>query len=258
MFYSIGSDMENFAVDKKGNHVALCGLIGGTKEEPLQIAELKDGYMIQEDNVALEFNIPVCYTAKEFVQSFKIMRSHTTKILKSLGFKPSNFASVSFDKKQLTHPKALEFGCEPDFSAWTCNVNPRPTSKNETLRTCGGHIHVGSSLDMTTGVRNMDLLLGVPSIIADDNPASVTRRELYGKAGAMRPKNYGWEYRVLSNFWMFSDSLVRWVFDQTFVAATGGIRIDKPDEDKIQDCINNSNKDLALELCNKYNIYIPA
>jgi hypothetical protein len=41
------------------------------------------------------------------------------------------------------------------------------------------------------------------------------RRELYGKAGAFRPKPYGVEYRVLSNRWLNSEALIRWVYNQS-------------------------------------------
>ena len=58
----------------------------------------------------------------------------------------------------------------------------------------------------------MDLFLGVPSVTLDSD---TRRRELYGKAGAYRAKDYGVEYRTLSNFWIWKDSLKDWVYDQT-------------------------------------------
>jgi hypothetical protein len=44
------------------------------------------------------------------------------------------------------------------------------------------------------------------------------RRQLYGKAGAYRPKPYGMEYRVLSNVWLKNKSLQRWVYRNTMRA----------------------------------------
>jgi hypothetical protein len=216
---------------------------------------LPAGFMIQEDNVALEFNIPVCYNKSEFSNAFSVMREKTTDILSNLGYTLSPNASMSFAKEELTHPKALVFGCEPDYNAWSRKENQKPRSTDENLRTCGGHIHVGTKVDMLKGTQNMDLFLGVPSVLLDDSPSSIARRELYGKAGAMRPKPYGFEYRVLSNYWMFHDKLVRWVYDQTFLAMYYESKIKHSKE--IQECINTGDKELAKHICSTYNIKLP-
>jgi len=47
------------------------------------------------------------------------------------------------------------------------------------------------------------------SLFYDDE---TQRREMYGKAGACRYKSYGVEYRTLSNAWLKSEALMRWVF----------------------------------------------
>lgn len=254
MFNSIGTDLEVFAVNKKGEHVALCGLIGGTKTEPKQLENSPKGYMVQEDNVALEFNIPVCYTPDEFVHRVKYMRTKVKGILADLELTMSTNASVSFDKNQLTHPNALVFGCEPDYDAWRMCENERPVAKDPNLRSAGGHIHVGTQMDMVQGVQNMDLFLGVPSVLLDDNEHSRKRRELYGKPGALRPKPYGFEYRTLSNFWMFSDKLVRWAACNTINA----VNFDgKFDGKKVQEAINTGNKFLAEELIKQFKIPMP-
>lgn len=257
MLVSIGSDMEAFATDMVGHHVALCGKIGGTKEAPLQIKTLKKGFMVQEDNVALEFNIPISYNKAEFVTYMNVMKTQSEAILAKMGLNLSHNASMSFDKKELEHPNALVFGCEPDFDAWSMKENQKPKAKDKNLRTCGGHIHVGTHKDMVVGIRNMDLFLGVPSVILDDSPSSVARRELYGKAGAMRPKPYGFEYRVLSNFWMFNTKLIEWVYDQTERSCNFDKDILEKDGHRIQECINTGNKELAKELIIQFNIKMP-
>lgn len=254
---TLGSDMECFAQTPDGKHKAICGLIGGTKEEPMPIKALGKGYFIQEDNVAVEYNIPVCSRRSEFVVAFSTMREYIKQTLASLNLVMSTNASVSFDKKELTHPQALVFGCEPDYNAWSVKENRKPTAKDKCLRTAGGHIHVGTQVDMLKAVRAMDLWLGVPSVLIDDSPASVARRELYGKAGAMRPKPYGFEYRVLSNFWMFEDYLVSWVFNNTAAAMQMNFDMLEPDSELIQKCINEGDKELAQTLIKKYGIPLP-
>jgi len=259
MFFTIGTDIEIFGQTKDGHHAALCGLIGGTKEEPKQLGHLPTGFMVQEDNVSLEYNIPACSNEREFLSAIEIMRTEYQDILFRLDLLPSTNASFSFTPEELTHPNALVFGCEPDYNAWTKMENTRPSCEDKSLRTCGGHVHVGiAHKDMVNGIRAMDLFLGVPSVILDDSPSSAKRRELYGKAGAMRPKPYGWEYRVLSNFWTFSDSLVRWVYRNTqrSLSFNAG-KLTKEEGKEIQDCINTGNKDLAYKLITKYNVPMP-
>lgn len=257
MLKSIGTDLEVFGKSKVG-HVALCGKIGGTKEEPKQLKGFPVGFMVQEDNVALEFNIPPTARRVDFIQYIEVMRGEVKGILKDLDLSISEDASATFSNKELVHPNALVFGCEPDYNAWTMKENRKPHSDNQNLRTCGGHVHVGTSVDMIKGVRLMDLYLGVPSVILDDSPSSIARRELYGKAGAMRPKPYGFEYRTLSNFWMFNNRLVAWVYRQTELAMLELVNITEEDGHKIQNCINTGNKEEANDLIKRFGILLPA
>ncbi len=264
-YITVGTDLEVFG--KRGeHHVALCGKIGGSKEAPLQLPDMHKGFMVQEDNVSLEFNVPASDSAAGFTKNISVMRERVFKILNTLGLSHSTHAAVSFDKQELTHPNALVFGCEPDYNAWTKRENEKPRSKDACLRTAGGHVHVGTSdVDMLEGIKYMDLFLGVPSILLDDSESSVRRRELYGKAGAMRPKPYGFEYRTLSNFWMFSDKLVNWVFNNTMRAMESAcIAKDRPDRGitsadgiLIQECINTGDKKIAEALIAKYKVPMP-
>lgn len=255
---SIGTDTELFG--KKGEtHKALCGLIGGTKDQPKAITSLPRGFALQEDNVAVEFNIPPTNNAEMFDEYIEAVLRSTSGTLKDLGMTISQEVAVSFDLMELVHPTAMVFGCDPDYSAWTNKENPRPISRDENLRTAGGHIHVGSDANMIQGVQMMDLFLGVPSVLLDDSEGSVKRRELYGKAGAMRPKPYGWEYRVLSNYWVFSSNLRRWVFHNTVraVQLSDTLKIGARRANMIQGCINKGLKEVAQELINIYNIPMP-
>jgi hypothetical protein len=64
--------------------------------------------------------------------------------------------------------------------------------------------------------RLMDRYLGVPSLGWDKDQI---RRKTYGKAGNCRVKEYGVEYRALSNAWLFEPTIMRYVFDATIKAA---------------------------------------
>lgn len=257
-FFTIGADVEVFGKVPNGNFIALCGKIGGTKEQPLQVKELPKGYMVQEDNVALEYNIPVCENSAGFVTAIRTMREYCKVKMKSLTLELSPEASVSFPVEELNSLQAQTFGCEPDFSAWTKTENPRPECEDRTLRTCGGHIHYGTDVDMLSGIRLLDLFLGVPSVLVDNSEASKKRRKLYGKAGAMRPKPYGFEYRVLSNFWMFDDYLVDWIYHNSSVALDSEPSIlTKGLSKKVQECINSGKESLAEEIVKDVGIILP-
>lgn len=148
--------------------------------------------------------------------------------------------------------------CDPDFNVWTESVNV-PPENTTSLRSAGGHIHVG--YDNPTMERSskiimaMDIFLGIPSIILDKDK---DRRKMYGKAGCFRFKDFGCEYRTLSNFWIFDDELIEWVFNNTqkaieFVNNDTIITNDK----EIINCINNQDITLAYQLINSLNISLP-
>ena len=238
MPFTIGCDPE-FFLKHNHKHISAIGMVGGTKEDPKPLP--KRGFAVQEDNVSVEFNIPPCDSSRTFIESIQYAMSAIQRKLKGIEF--SQESAVLFDKDQLLHPKALEFGCEPDFNAWTRSINPRPCAADQTLRSAGGHVHVGTQENPVEVIRAMDLFLGVPSTKLDKG---TLRRQLYGKAGCFREKKYGCEYRTLSNFWIFSPQLIEWVYEQTKKAIEfveeGRVILEK-DGHLIQSCINDNNEE---------------
>lgn len=250
--FTIGCDPELFLVDEAGKFKSVIGLLGGDKWIPRMLT--KDGHACLEDNVAVEFNIPPCNSFEQFKKEVQA----TMEMVK--GILPANLhydqsSAVSFPDDELACEQAWVFGCEPDYNAWTMEENPKPHSDDKNLRSAGGHIHVGSALAVTDPaavVRAMDLFLGVPSVTLD---SGTLRRQLYGKAGAMRPKPYGVEYRTLSNFWIFSDNLINWAYTGTQRALDfvhSGKELPAEHGELIQECINNNNKDAYNKLHQLY------
>lgn len=251
MPFTIGADPEFFLLKKQKPFSAI-GKIGGTKQKPKPLGT-RPGFAVQEDNVAVEFNVPPAQSAEEFADNIEYVLTNLKKKLKGLEF--STESSLIFDFEQLDNPIAQMFGCEPDFNAWTKSINPRPEAQNMLLRSAGGHVHIGTKEDPIEVIRAMDLFVGVPSIVKDEH--GQRRRELYGKPGAYRVKPFGCEYRVLSNFWIFSRELTEWVYAQTakaieFVGA--GETIDEKHHQVIQDCISNSDKEAYEYLDRTYGI----
>lgn len=247
--FTIGCDPE-FFIKQHDKHVSAIGMIGGTKDHPRPLK--RKGFAILEDNVSVEFNIAPCHDHESFIESIQYVMTGLKKSLPEYEF--SKESAVVFDEDQLKHPQALEFGCEPDYNAWTKSINPRPKASDANLRSAGGHVHVGTQEDPIEVIRAMDLFLGVPSIRMDKG---ALRRKLYGKAGCFRQKEYGCEYRTLSNFWIFTPELIKWVYDQTEKAINfveEGNTISEDYGRAIQDCINNSNEDAYAFLAETYGL----
>lgn len=258
---TIGTDPELFLRDSiTKEFIPATGLIGGTKQEPKVIKKNENGnFAIQEDNVMVEFNVPYSTldNPKKLSKDIRYVLDYIEKKVNKIGLESAILASAYFDWKHLDTEQARTFGCDPDFNAWTEDVNH--IGKVETnLRTSGGHVHIGYdnpeievSVDL---IKILDLYLGVPSIVMDKD---TERRKLYGKSGCFRFTEFGCEYRVLSNFWIASDNSVAWIFEQVRMAIdayNNGFRIDAKSDlgEKIQKCINTASKELARELIDTY------
>ena len=232
----IGGDLEYALKAPDGTYIP-AGVLPtrGTKGAPERF--LTGG--VEIDCCAIELTFDPAPTEDAFVSN----------ILEHLNAVKSRYAmygtlhtipSIKFNKKVLKSIRhANEMGCEPDFCVWTNSINPRPKSNNG-LRTFGGHVHIENATRDT--VKACDLTLGLWSVVHDSDS---DRRKMYGRAGAFRPKSYGMEYRVLSNFWCDSERKIRRVYQlvqkakeiqkdiDPLVKAVGGA-------ERIQNIINES------------------
>jgi hypothetical protein len=102
----------------------------------------------------------------------------------------------------------------------------------------------------------MDLHLGVVSVLLDKD---TLRRQLYGKSGAYRLKEYGGEYRTLSNFWIKSSKLIKWAYKETKKSidmTLDGFLLTDDEGEKITYAINNGCEKTAKELVNQYKLQL--
>lgn len=219
----LGADPELFMRNpNSGKFFSAHGLIPGTKQEPHKVPY----GAVQIDGTALEFNIDPAATCDEFVRNISEVQSTIRSMVP--GFNVVAEPTALYDKDYFdweVPSTAKELGCDPDYCGWTMDINPRPEPGNRPLRTAAGHIHIGwtegqdvyskAHFQKAAAVaRQMDYYLGIHSLLWDSDG---TRRELYGKAGAFRPKSYGVEYRVLSNRWLSDERIMRWVYNQTIL-----------------------------------------
>ena len=252
---AVGCDPEVFLIDPNTKRpVSSVGIVPGTKSQPFQLESLPEGCTVQQDNVAIEFGIPPCTDSEAWRVYLNSVKSAAKKqIVRGLSF--SRDSAIIFPQDQLQTAEANTFGCEADYNAWTKEVNPKPEASDPRLRTAGGHVHIGTvkKVDPFVLARWCDVLLGLPSVLMDKGEL---RKEMYGKAGAMRVKPYGIEYRVLSNFWFLDDKYYDWVFNSARVAHAvtifGKEKIDPVDARDIQKAIDTNDKALAKELCDYF------
>jgi hypothetical protein len=221
--FTIGTDPEFFVRHKaNSNLISAIPFVMGTKDIP---QDLPAGGNIQRDNVAVEMATNPAYTRDEFVDNIRKVLHGATEVLPSYT-EIVALPSASFDPKELEHPEAQEFGCSPDFDAWTMSQNEKPFAMDQNFRSCGAHIHVGTVEGDENGflleiwgkiamVKTMDCFHGIISTILDSGPDAIARRQLYGKPGAHRPTDYGVEYRVLSNWWLKSPVTVMMMYHLT-------------------------------------------
>jgi hypothetical protein len=209
----VGADPE-FFVKQNGVFVSAHGLVKGDKANPLKV----DRGAVQVDGMALEFNIDPAADADEFYLNITTVMN----ALKSMvpGYEHALVPVAHFGKEYIdSQPEEAKIlGCDPDFNAWTRQENVKPDMELP-FRTASGHVHIGwgDGYDVNNpdhlelcqkATKQMDFFLGLPSLSYDEDKQ---RRDMYGKAGTYRPKVYGVEYRTLSNAWLKSEALIKWV-----------------------------------------------
>lgn len=259
-----GTDAEIFLRTITKQPIPVCGMVGGTKDNPLQLEGLGKGFAVQEDNAALEFNIAATHSHDQFYSS--IMDATTviqSKYLPSTVYLDWENASLVFSEAYLRIPEMNVFGCDPDYNAWTMQVNSPPRPPVPGFRSAAAHVHLSwknidgsdpTDDDRLELVRLADTFAVLP-YIPKENEADQKRRQLYGKAGSFRPKPYGIEHRVLSNSWINGRSrCTQTLRDYTaaMVALNYGIKVDPKDYTSIQEAINFGRIPLALSLNHTY------
>lgn len=228
----VGADPELFVWDKQEKKfVSGHGMVEGTKKEPYPV----EGGAVQVDGMALEFNIDPARNADEFVERIVSVKQQLQDMIGDR-YELKAVPVAEFGKKYIQEQpeEARILGCDPDYSAYTQDVNENPNA-DMPFRTASGHIHIGwcEDIDETHPdhftacvmlARHMDLFIGLQSYAWSDVDVEMKRRELYGKAGCFRPKSYGMEYRTPSNAWLKDEKIIRHVYNQTIACFDNLVR----------------------------------
>jgi hypothetical protein len=209
---TLGSDPEIAVVNSAGKIIPACGLFGGDKGKPVPVPTGHGGWL--EDGIALELNPNPAKTPAEAYANLSYCIDAARKHVA-----PKNYTlhypvvEQIFNQVVLAkHPKAVEFGCAVDYSAYQIGV-PREGIMQKAMQThgtgirfYGGHLHLGVSnwpaaLPKFVAIRFFDLLVGAP-IAKNYTPYTSTRDNFYGNPGLYRETKYGVEYRTPTNSWL--------------------------------------------------------
>lgn len=264
--FLIGADPEVFVVNKSTKKIVpAIGLIEGTKEFPRKVQQ----GALQEDNVMAEFNITPANSFPLFQSNIATVLKEMDSVLGASGheYDKSFRTSHEFSTRELDHPQAMQFGCNPDDNIYTLRQNEGITpALVGNIRMCGGHIHLGFKapdrhpLLRILAVRWMDIYVGAPLAALDPDK---TRRHYYGLAGNYRQKPYGVEYRTVSNFWLSHPLLIKFVWDQTILAMTMAEQLRRLEASAditpqtIRNIINSSNVSDIVSMIGRFGIKIP-
>jgi hypothetical protein len=215
MFY-FGSDPEFMVVDDYNQLRSAINILKAPKKAPIKIGRCTFYY----DNVLAECTMPPGKTKKDVVENIGYVLGRYSELLAP--YRLITRASGCYPTSELLHKHAKLSGCKPEACAYKIdNIRPsavRSKIKKGTLRTAGGHIHLGTDLgkkhiSCLMLVRMLDLFLAIPSMYMDHDETTMKRKTLYGVAGRYRQPPHGVEYRSLGNFWLSSPKLVEIVYD---------------------------------------------
>jgi hypothetical protein len=213
----LGADPEFFVVDSHSTFINAIKVCNNKKSKPYKLS--KDS-ILYHDNVLLEVNIQPANNEEEFVSRIIDARDSTRNLIND--HKISLHAYAEFEQEELKYENAREFGCVPDLNAYTLTENELQTEilKNINCRMAGGHLHIGGGnsdlvchpLFKPLFTYMLDLFVGIPSVLIDNSAESYRRRSFFGTAGSYRDTEYGLEYRVLSPFWLRSESTIGLIY----------------------------------------------
>jgi len=266
--WKIGTDYE-IPIAKNGIPVSIVGKIGGTKDEPLSIG---NGCARQEDNVNVEITQPPVNNFEEFISYIEYGLTTVAEMIPEYEY--SFNSMLIYPDEELNTAEATLFGCESSMNVYKRGMSTPVQSTNPNLRSAGFHIHFGhesiADKDENTDIGTQERLaklfdkyITLPSILLDPERG---RRELYGRAGEIRFKDYGIECRSLGAYFLSSAKLIEWVWEgiETCIQQLElgedlnkdvmYIREDINEYSPIEDIINNYDVEAARLYCDENNI----
>lgn len=167
------------------------------------------------DGMAIELNPSPTDQPTTLTENLRILFADAQDILGKKGFHMVPFIGANIfdwgDKKTFM-PDVYEGGCDPDFNAYTREMNhPGVNYARYPYRFCGGHIHVSAPFinNFDQACEFIQKLRPLSQFLAqfEDSVWSYKRREVYGKEGDFRWREevQRIEYRTPDSSWIWED-----------------------------------------------------
>jgi hypothetical protein len=226
----MGTDFEGFVFDESGRVWEFPLDSEVTPRTPMR---LTDNAWVYPDGMACEIGITPAETAEEFSNTIKdaiaafkhwlepqglAVRYETIEVSCDPYHQPSDWLATREEPVPYReYLRADEWGCSPDFEAWTGDIDSSKSTKRHpgvltqpmiqrNVRFSGGHVHLQYNHNIApppVAARFADLIIGM----VQPRDTSL-RADIYGWPGVHRPKEYGVEYRSPSSMWLADDESI--------------------------------------------------
>ena len=191
---------ENIAIRTCGGHfhfgVSQLG-IEFENNKQLTLSTSRDSFGTKEKDIEITFTskkIDEWGDPKEYKRVFK-------KI------KPFNIHELKFNVFQSLTPHQLYMiGWNGDYLMRRWKIEEENKKFKVKFNTDSNGVALALKNPLDT-IKMIDLFCAIPAVLIDPGKSGRKRREIYGRAGSFRYTPYGFEYRVLSNFWFTDKAL---------------------------------------------------
>lgn len=256
----IGGDPEIFIATDTGEVKSSIPILKRDKNEPIILDE-NLGIKLYADNSLAEFAFNPAKSKNELVETYRKALQETQKHLgkgyRILVKSAHYFKENELEKMYDIDPMAV--GCQPELNWRKREINQLGAFTN-TMRSSSAHIHVShpeleSLENKETALNLIEAIVGMASVLWDNDETSVVRRSKYGTSGSCRFSGHDHiEARFMSSYMLNSPKLVELTYELTEYAlshildSTAGNVIEKFNQDDVVEAINTCNKKLALKV----------
>lgn len=194
-------------------------------------------YKFVQDGVQAELNPQpnTCRAnlANGIAKAFERLDAEIKKTRNDVEFCFDQTVTISKTELDKLDDKNKRFGCMPSFNAYDPDAAVRLNAIDPLVyrkRSAGGHIHISTNSNTTTQklvkespekfTHLLDIIVGNTCVLIDRDKGNKERRKAYGRAGEYRLPKHGYEYRVLSNFWLQHAALLSLCFGLTHLTVS--------------------------------------
>jgi hypothetical protein len=226
---SIGSDPEIFVEDEKGNVIPAFSFLPAKNgpNRPYNTGYW-DGFQAEFDTTA---NSCMQVHSSSIREGLKSIHAKLKAFNKNAKLSAKTVFDIPLELLKTSAKEHVAFGCRSSLNAYGLKGIEAP-GEEVTYRSAGGHIHFGLGNDKIRNdkegiakmVKALDAVLGVACVSMCGKYDDPRRRQMYGLAGEYRLPPHGFEYRTLSNAWMFHPLIAHLTFDLARSTTTFGYK----------------------------------